>query len=70
MKIDPSLFVGATGIITTLLISILGVLVGQVRWQAKTEARLDEQSRNHERVESRLNAVEDRVHAMETRGQR
>ena len=58
MKIDPTLFVGASGAIATLLIAILSVLVGQVRWQSRMETKI-------EQIEATQARVEERVHALE-----
>jgi preprotein translocase subunit Sec61beta len=65
VRIDPTLFVGASGTIATLLIAILSVLIGQVRWQARVQAQLEEQGRRLDGLGMKADKLEERLHAME-----
>ena len=58
MKIDPATFIGATSVIVTLLLAILGALVSQIRWQSRTEGRLDSSERRHDHTEKRVENIE------------
>lgn len=58
MKIDPAAFIGATSIIVTLLLSILGVLASQIRWQSRTDSRLDVSESRHTHTEKRVETIE------------
>ncbi len=66
MKIDPTLFIGASGTIATLLIAILSVLIGQVRWQARVQAQLEEQGRQIHTAQVTLEKLDDRLRVVET----
>jgi len=65
VKIDPTLFVGASGTIATLLIAILSVLIGQVRWQARVQAQIEEQGRRLDNLCAHADKMEDRLRAVE-----